>query len=415
MKYKMLLTLVLATFCSHALLCRVWASQEAANLVDTMPSIEETFVEEPFAADGVEEGISIDAASFPDSRFRSYVASEAVDTDGDSILSRSERDGIVFMDCAGMGIADLTGIGLFPGLQYLYCDENSLTSLDVSGNAALVDLDCSGNALTELNVSGCTGLESLYCEDNALASLDVSACGGLGVLWCHGNDLTLLDLSKNLFLSARLAESGLVEQDGEDIWKDGATYLRYDTGLRILSAGGIPVNAGNFPDDTLRMLLRDGYDYDGNGFLTEEDVAGVTRLDCSGLDIADLTGIGLFPNLAELICGPAVMELDLRECPGPEKTVLEGDLTELDGLRVFWRATGLVQVQAGTVIWVNGPDADLDGDTDRADALAVLRHAVGLEVLSEGGQTSADTVRDGTIDARDAARILNIAMRLGCE
>jgi Leucine-rich repeat (LRR) protein len=48
---------------------------------------------------------------------------------------------------------------------------NQLTSLDVSQNTALTELDCNDNQLTSLNVSQNTALTYLDCSDNQLTSL----------------------------------------------------------------------------------------------------------------------------------------------------------------------------------------------------------------------------------------------------
>ena len=77
----------------------------------------------------------------------------------------------------------------------LYCMENLLTSLDVSGCTALTTLDCDNNQLTSLNVSGCTALEKLWCYSNQQTSLNVSGCTALTTLYCFGNQLTSLDVS----------------------------------------------------------------------------------------------------------------------------------------------------------------------------------------------------------------------------
>ncbi len=77
----------------------------------------------------------------------------------------------------------------------LYCGENQLTSLDVSGCTALTWLNCSNNQLTSLDVSGCTALTTLYCGENQLTSLDLSGCTALATFECYNNQLTSLDVS----------------------------------------------------------------------------------------------------------------------------------------------------------------------------------------------------------------------------
>lgn len=56
-------------------------------------------------------------------------------------------------------------------LEQLACGDNQLTSLNVSGCAALRSLDCYNNQLTRLDVSGCTALESLSCYDNPITQM----------------------------------------------------------------------------------------------------------------------------------------------------------------------------------------------------------------------------------------------------
>ena len=86
-------------------------------------------------------------------------------------------------------------------LTMLNCSNNPLNSLDVSQNTQLKYLNCSENQLTTLDVSGCTQLDELYCFDNTLNSLDVSGCTQLTTLWCYDNPLNSLNLSNNTQLT----------------------------------------------------------------------------------------------------------------------------------------------------------------------------------------------------------------------
>jgi hypothetical protein len=51
-------------------------------------------------------------------------------------------------------------------------------------------LNCYDNQLTSLDVSGCAALQELSCWFNQLISLDVSKCPALQQLYCHDNQLT---------------------------------------------------------------------------------------------------------------------------------------------------------------------------------------------------------------------------------
>lgn len=351
------------------------------------------------AADGAAEteGVAIDSDSFPDPAFRTLV-SRSYDRNGDGYLSPADAAVVQAIDCAAMGIADLTGIGYFTALEYLYCDSNRLERLDVSGLASLRSLDCSKNCLTELNVSG---------------------CGALRELWAHKNYLTELDLTENLLLEGGISECGLVESEGVDIWSDRVggvtvTPLKNDTGVRVLLSGGILVNAGNFPDDVFRLFLRDGVNYDGTGYIPAAEAAAVTELICPDRGIADLTGLKLFVNLRRLDCRDNPLgELDLTECPLLERVYREGEFTPGDGFRAYMHeeTDGLLMVGEGVPVRIRGggADADWDGDTDRDDALAVLCHGVGMKPLTEEGLRVADVTRDGAVNARDAIQILRYA------
>ena len=62
----------------------------------------------------------------------------------------------------------------FSALRYLDCNNNQLTSLDVTKNTALTTLSCGGNQLSSLDVTKNTALTSLECYFIQLTSLDVT-------------------------------------------------------------------------------------------------------------------------------------------------------------------------------------------------------------------------------------------------
>ena len=152
-------------------------------------------------------GLLLNATNFPDANFRAALA---------SILGISEGDEITEAKIAATTslyvsksyktpdeakIADLTGIEHFTALKVLECDNNQLTSLDVSKNTALTGLVCSHNQLTSLDVSKNTALIELWCDNNQLTLLNVSKNTALTKLYCFGNQLTSLDVSQNTELT----------------------------------------------------------------------------------------------------------------------------------------------------------------------------------------------------------------------
>lgn len=140
--------------------------------------------------------VEINATTFPDKNFRTYVSKE-FDKDEDGSLSQVERDMVQTISVGKKDIRSLEGLEYFRNLTYLYCSENQLTSLDVGYNPALEELSCYKNQLTSLDVSQNPALEYLNCGDNQLTGLDVRQNPALTWLECSVNQLTSLDVGQN--------------------------------------------------------------------------------------------------------------------------------------------------------------------------------------------------------------------------
>ena len=142
--------------------------------------------------------VLINATNFPDEIFRMLVTQNC-DLNHDGFLSVEEAGkvtGIYLNTKEYEGISSLRGIEYFYALQNLTCQNNQLTSLDVSRCTALTYLYCGYCRLTSLNVSGCTALTKIDCVGNELTDLDVSGCAALTGLLCGENKLTGLDVSR---------------------------------------------------------------------------------------------------------------------------------------------------------------------------------------------------------------------------
>ena len=85
-------------------------------------------------------------------------------------------------------------------LSRLTVNFNQLTSLNVSNNVILKSLSCSNNQLTSLYLNNNTELEGLECSNNQLRSLYLNNNTELEELVCGNNQLTNLDISKNIKL-----------------------------------------------------------------------------------------------------------------------------------------------------------------------------------------------------------------------
>ncbi len=93
-------------------------------------------------------------------------------------------------------------MGGMPKLQALYMDETStsynidihnnpcLTTLSMKNCPQLVNLYCDNNALVNLDVSGNTQMQSFSCSNNSLTSLRLQNCPALRFVACYQNQLS---------------------------------------------------------------------------------------------------------------------------------------------------------------------------------------------------------------------------------
>ena len=111
----------------------------------------------------------------------------------DNTVTTANINTVTTLDVGELGISDLTGIEDFVSLSELKCDNNNLTSLDVSNNTALTALICDNNQLTTIDVSENVDLYLFYCGVNQLTNLDLTKNVALQYFWCNANNLSSLD------------------------------------------------------------------------------------------------------------------------------------------------------------------------------------------------------------------------------
>ncbi len=157
-------------------------------------------------------------ALIPDPVFLEFCLSEMGewDTDGNGALSPAEAASVEFILCGneddytGPKIASLEGIQYFTGVHTLYFGNHSVTSIDLSNNTELTDLECYNNGLSSIDLSDNPKLLYLYCWGNPLAELDLSANTRLESIVCRDNRLTSLILPENDTLMELLCQNNLL-------------------------------------------------------------------------------------------------------------------------------------------------------------------------------------------------------------
>ena len=171
--------------------------------------------------------VEINESNFPDEIFRNYVK-ENIDTDGNGILSQEEISVSRSIDVSNKGISSLKGVEFFTSLIYLYCKGNQLSSLDVSKNSDLWNLDCSGNKLTSLDLSNNLFLGEINCSNNQLTSLIINGCFP-DYLDCTGNKIAVLDVRDSGFDYIGYCLDGSSEAYSFSVTNDCCNYSYWDS------------------------------------------------------------------------------------------------------------------------------------------------------------------------------------------
>lgn len=139
-----------------------------------------------------------DCSSFtaiPDSNFEDKLIALKIDIDGkNGKVLTSSISKITDLNVQLSDIKDLTGIQDFTSLEFLNCQFNFLTSLNVTKNSKLIELYTHGNDLTTLNVSTNTALTTLQVNKNKLTALDISKNTKLVYVNVSENALKTLNL-----------------------------------------------------------------------------------------------------------------------------------------------------------------------------------------------------------------------------
>ncbi len=164
-----------------------------------------------------------------DDNFRAYLKKtipEAFDGDWLNIDHPSVKN-LEGMRVVNKGISSLEGIEYFTNLKFLCCMDNQLTTLDVSHNTALTELNFSDNQLTTLDLRNNTYLTTLICESNNLTTLDVSHNTAVTTLVCCDNKLKTVNVIQNTVLDFLYCDKNV------EVIKANSNYGLYHINTRL--------------------------------------------------------------------------------------------------------------------------------------------------------------------------------------
>ncbi|AXG67935.1 internalin-J [Kordia sp. SMS9] len=132
--------------------------------------------------------------NFPDANFKAkLLESLHIDDNDDGEIDVAEALDVTRLYIHYGNISDLTGIEFFTNLTEIRCDNNNISTLDLSIFPSLEKVNANNNNITSINVSGLTNLEFLNVHDNQLTSIDISGLSNLHSILISNNQISTLD------------------------------------------------------------------------------------------------------------------------------------------------------------------------------------------------------------------------------
>ncbi|MDO5027672.1 MAG: stalk domain-containing protein [Bacillota bacterium] len=331
-----------------------------------------------------EENVEINKTNFPDDNFRQYVSDNFDKSDPkDNILSQAESERVKQINVTNKGITNLKGVEHFTKLRDLFCGYNQIKELDVSKNTLLENLNCDENNLTSLDLSN-TKLDSgtffgdlqkytIHVDKNTKYYDFSSMPGSFDLANAINRNKELVDGKLNLTEEeidvftydyktgkegktlgvsltiqkeisnedvklAFIANNGTTTEDWLFVDKNnpyvlpeppsnftppaGKVFYAWDVNGDEKKVGDpitlsanttlwalwrekpvVKINEENFPNDNFRQHVSDNCDTTPkDGSLSQEELNEIKSLDVSGKSISNLKGIEHFTNLNSLVC-----------------------------------------------------------------------------------------------------------------
>ena len=244
--------------------------------------------------------LNAQVVAIPDANFKAILIGDAsINTNMDTEIQISEAvayTGAIY--CSSSAITDLTGIEAFVAITSLYCDDNQLSSLNLSANVNLTEVVCNYNKITSLNVSGNLLLTYLEAHSNVLTSfISVNALETVNL--SYNPNLGNVDFNGmgNSLLDVQLSSCGMT-----------ALSLSNHPGLIFLTCDDNSISSLDLSSNTSLRTLNCA-----TNVITNLDVNGLTQM--YELD---------FNN-------NAMTAVDLSTCTGLKKLIgHEGSLTSID-------------------------------------------------------------------------------------
>ncbi|MCZ8196704.1 MAG: T9SS type A sorting domain-containing protein [Flavobacterium sp.] len=222
-----------------------------------------------------------------------------IDSNDDGEIDVNEALEVNSLYLYGNTISSIEGIAYFSNLTSLYCIENQLvnlnltglnnltqftcqynnliTSIDLSSLTNLLNVSCTNNnQLNNLNVNGLVNLQDLRCSSNNLSTLDVNDLINLKILIFYNNNISSIDLH-NLILLESL-ETSLNPLSNIDVSQN--------INLEVFSCVSNNLSQLNFLQNQDLIDIR--CDYNNLTSLNVTQNIGLTNISCSSNQLTEL-------------------------------------------------------------------------------------------------------------------------------
>lgn len=298
-----------------------------------------------------------------------------------------------------VGELDISG---FTYLAFLIIENNDITSVDASNCPKLADVQCDIGSMHYLNLANDVSLDCLICNDLALDTLIVTGCSNLNQVECYNtpsapfcgtNHFTSLDFSTCTSLTAihcsntglcELNISGCTELTTLDAENNNLTSIDLSCSDAFTCLNLSNNKLKGFDVSHCSALRSNIVERMGNGYVGCFDYPQRTIL--TAVPKYDEQFIGWFNSDDELLSEDASYEItDTYETL---TTVVYARFTENHLLG----------------------DADCNDVVNIADALATMRHSMGIIALTEQGLLNADFDEKNGVNTVDALAIMRYAL-----
>jgi len=203
-----------------------------------------------------------------------------------STLDVSNNSLLVELNFTSCGFTNID-ISTLSSLEILRAGQNGLTSIDVTSNSQLNTLFIQNNVLTSLDISNNLLLDDLRFNNNNIASLNADNNTVLSYLDCSGNMLTSLEVSNNPLLTGlyinnnQLTTLDVTNLTALDVFwgqDNNIAFLDFSNSivLRIMYAQNNALTGVNLKNGNTSNITPAGFDIRGNiglSFACVDDMA----------------------------------------------------------------------------------------------------------------------------------------------